>query len=60
MKITTSAVTDAERSAHLSMPASATATPDIAILIARGRALQAEAVTGALLGVLDRFKRLFR
>ncbi len=60
MKITTSAVADAERSARMSMPASATATPDIAILIARGRALQAEAVTGALLGALDRFKRLFR
>lgn len=58
MKITTSAVTDAERSARLSMPALTTATPDMTILIARGRALQAEAVGDAIRGALGRLKRL--
>jgi len=57
MKITTPPVAAGERAARLSVAATIPAL-DMTILIARGRALQAEAVGDAIRGALGRLKRL--
>ena len=57
MKITTPPVAAGEQAARLSM-AAANPVPDMTILIARGRALQAEAVGDAIRGAVGRLKRL--
>lgn len=57
MKITTPPVAAGEQAARLSTAAT-NPPPDMTILIARGRALQAKAVGDAIRGALGRVKRL--
>ncbi len=57
MKITTPPVAAGEQAARLSTAAT-NPIPDMTILIARGRALQAEAMGDAIRAALGRLKRL--